>query len=99
MSVQGAKLDYYGKRVVPCMLTTSEVQLQPAKLHVEVSDVSKVVISLGKLSDQGTRSWMPPEGGGTYYLTDPAGNVVPLNGPCLVRGPQTVDVVKHRGMY
>ncbi len=82
-SVQGASLDYYGKRVVPCTLTTSEGEPQPAKLHVEVADVSKVVISVGKLADQGTGTWMPPDGGGTYYLTDPNGKIVPLNGPCL----------------
>ena len=51
------------------MKTTEGVDL-PACLNVDVVDVSKVVISVGRLADNQIGSWMPPEGKGPFWLTD-----------------------------
>ena len=65
-SVQGQELEYHGKRLVQCKLKTTEGKNLPALLNVDVADVSKVVISVGRLADNNIGSWMPPEGKGRF---------------------------------
>jgi hypothetical protein len=97
-SVSGAPIMHYGKRTVPCDIMTS-AGIQEATLRPEIADVNKLVVSVSSLSDNAVGTWFPPGGRKGYKLVTPAGNVVKLDGPCIINGETTAPIERHNGVY
>ena len=56
--VDGQPLEYYGRRQVPCDMELQDGTVDMALLRTEVCNVSKLIISVSSLSDNGIASWI-----------------------------------------
>ena len=80
-------------------MTLSSGEEAEALLETEIADVSKLVLSVGKIAENCIGTWMPPEDDKRRWLVDEDGTWTELPGPCLINQTETIDLEKYGGVY
>ena len=97
--MDGQPLEYYGRRQVPCDIELQDGTIDMALLRPEVCNVSKLIISVSSLSDNGIGSWIPPDDGRRYWLRRDDGEEVELTGPALINKMKLAPIARRNGVY
>ena len=99
VAVNGEGIAHHGRREVACKVKADDGEKIDTLIKAQIADVSKLVLSVGSMSDHGIGTWMPPEGASNLWMVDENYNWVDLTEPCLIKDQKAVPITKDQGVY